>query len=354
MRIVLLIDCLTSGGAQRQLVILANQLCTKHNVTIITYHPHDFYRRLLDKPIDYVYVSKASNALYRIPSIYVTLKKLNPNVIISYLDVPNIIACICKFMGLRCKLIVSERNTTQHLSHIERIKFFLYRIANTIVPNSYTQTEFIEKHFPRYKSKLTTITNCAEIDTFIPDNSVKKEYRTILCVGRVTPQKNVLRFIEAVSMARACGTDVTVKWFGRHDDGYFEKCKEKIVECGLQGHFFFYNASQDIRKEYQRAEVFCLPSLFEGFPNVVGEAMCCGLPVLCSDVCDNQVLVAHGDNGLLFDPLNAKSIQDAITDFFNLREDDKKSMGCRSRERAEEILNKGIFIKKYLNIIEEK
>lgn len=354
MKVLLLIDSLASGGAQRQLVILANELCKKHDVTLMTYYPLDFYQHQLDKRVNRLFVAKATNTLLRIPRIYAALKKNSPNVVISYLDTPSIIACACKLMGLQYKLIVSERNTTQHLSQKERIKFFLYRVADAIVPNSHIQTSFIEKHYPLYKSKLTTITNCADLRTFVPDYSKKKEHGVILCVGRITHQKNILRFIEAINMVRECGTTISVKWFGsRSDPAYFKKCKEKIEEYGLQQHFIFYNASKDIHKEYQQAEVFCLPSLYEGFPNVIGEAMCCGLPVLCSDVCDNSVLVKHEDNGLLFDPLNAESIRDSIVEFFNMKEEKKKDMGHRSRKRAEEILNKETFVKKYLNLIEE-
>ena len=354
MKIVLFIDSLTSGGAQRQMVILGNQLCEcGHEVFVITYHPLDFYRSSLCDKINYLYVTEASNTLFRIPSIYRIFKQLEPEVIISYLDVPNIIACICKLMGLRYKLIVSERNTTQSLSWMERIKFYLYRMADVIVPNSYTQTKFIEKHYPHLKNKLKTITNCAETDFFVPNSSVSKEHNTVLCVGRVTAQKIIVRFIEAVAQARSVGLDITVKWFGRCDKEYYEKCKILITQSGLQEHFLFYDASQDVRTEYQRAEVFCLPSIFEGFPNVVGEAMCCGLPILCSNVCDNQILVKHGENGLMFDPLDVGSIRDALMSFFGLTQKEKIDMAHQSRRRAVEILNKGTFIIKYLNIIEK-
>lgn len=354
MKIILFIDSLTSGGAQRQMVILGNQLCEYgHEVFVVTYHPLDFYRSSLSNKINYLYVTEASNTLLRIPIIYKIFKQIEPKVVISYLDVPNIIACICKLMGLRYKLIASERNTTQSLSGMERTKFYLYRMADVIVPNSYTQTKFIEKHYPHLKNKLKTITNCAETDFFVPNSSVSKEHNTVLCVGRVTAQKNIIRFIEAVAQARSVGLDITVKWFGRYDKEYYEKCKRLISKSGLQEYFLFYDASQDIRTEYQRAEVFCLPSIFEGFPNVVGEAMCCGLPILCSDVCDNRILVEHGENGLLFDPLDVGNIRDALMSFFELTQKEKIDMAHQSRKRAVEILNKETFIKKYLNIIEK-
>ena len=354
-KIICLIDSLVSGGAQRQIIELACLLKNRgYDVSIMTYHNIPFYANLLEKNnVRHILVKNATNSLYRIPCIYHTLKQQSPDVVISFLDVPNIIACLCRLMGLRCKLIVSERNTTQHLSRMERFKFRLYRMADVIVPNSYTQTEFIEKHYPRYKNKLTTITNCAQTDFFVTNESVQKESNTVLCVGRVTPQKNIIRFIKAVTLVRATGVDITVKWFGRHDKEYYEECKQVIAQNELQEHFLFYGASQDIRSEYQRAEVFCLPSIFEGFPNVVGEAMCCGLPVLCSDVCDNHILVAHGENGLLFNPLDVKSISNTLTSFFEMRQEDKMNMSHRSRERAVKLLSKEVFIKKYLDIIEQ-
>jgi glycosyltransferase involved in cell wall biosynthesis len=353
-KIICLIDSLVSGGAQRQIVGLACLLKKRgYDVSIMTYHNIPFYASILEENnVRHILVRNATNLLCRIPYIYQALKRHSPDVVISFLDVPNIIACMCKQMGLRYKLIVSERNTTQCFSRVERFKFHLYRMADVIVPNSYTQTKFIEKYYPRYKNKLTTITNCAETDLFVPNEYVPKEYNTVLCVGRVTPQKNIIRFIKAVTLARTEGLDITVKWFGRHDKEYYEECKQVITQNRLQEHFLFYDASQDICSEYQRAEVFCLPSIFEGFPNVVGEAMCCGLPVLCSDVCDNHILVAHGYNGLLFDPLDIESISNALISFFKMRQEDKMNMSRRSRGRAIELLNKEVFINRYLDIIE--
>lgn len=52
--------------------------------------------------------------------------------------------------------------------------------------------------------------------------------------------------------------------------------------------------NQSIEVEYRKADVFCLPSLYEGYPNVVAEAMSCGLPILCSNVCENPYIVEEG------------------------------------------------------------
>ena len=98
--------------------------------------------------------------------------------------------------------------------------------------------------------------------------------------------------------------------------------------------------------------MFCLPSLFEGFPNVVCEAMSCGLPILCSNICDNPLIVEDGGNGILFSPYCAENIADAIIKYINLSEDKKVQMGVRSRELALEKFSSEVFIQKYIDLIE--
>lgn len=354
MKVVLFIDSLTSGGAQRQLVLLANLLFKRgYDVTVLTYHPIHFYREHLYENVDYQYIASATNPLRRILAIYMVFKRIRPDVIISYLDVPNIISCICKLFNVNCRLIVSERNTTQTLSLQEKIKFSLYRFANYIVPNSHTQLQFIEKKYPQYRNKLVAIHNCVDTVYFSPSNKTMKESNTVLCVGRVTPQKNLLRFIEAVEKVRNNGFDIKVKWFGRKDQDYFAKCMAEIKKRNLEKHLLFYEATPDIRDEYRRADVFCLPSIYEGFPNVVGEAMSCGLPVLCGNICDNNVLVSNNENGILFDPFNAGSIQSALETYFNLPQHEKERMANSSIMRASELLSCENFINKYIKIMSE-
>lgn len=257
-------------------------------------------------------------------------------------------------MGAKFKLIVSERNTTQKLTRRERIKFFLYRFADYIVPNSYTQTDFIAKHYPNLKNKLQCITNFVDTDKFVPVNNktVNNPVR-ILTAARVMPQKNVINYIKAIKQVVDRGYNIKIDWYGAsHNQEYMDLCKQTIIDNNLSGIFNLYPASNNIIKEYQTSDAFCLPSIYEGYPNVVCEAMSCGLPILCSNVCDNGRIVEDTDNGYLFDPRNIDGIINSIVTFIKCKEEKKAIYGKRSREIAVDKFSATVFINKYTNIIQ--
>ena len=98
--------------------------------------------------------------------------------------------------------------------------------------------------------------------------------------------------------------------------------------------------------------MMCLPSLHEGFSNSISEYICCGRPVICSDVSDNSVMVHDGENGFLFDPLNVESIMEAFVRYFDISFEQRDKMGVRSREIAESLFDKDKFIESYIKLIE--
>lgn len=353
-KIVCLIDSLVSGGAQRQLVGLACLLKSNgFEVTVMTYHDIPFYLEQLQKNgVSYINVEKAANTKTRVFYITRALRAYSPDVVIAYLDVPCIVAIISKLLGCHFKLIVSERNTTQRLSVKDRIKFYLYRYAETIVPNSSSQAEFICANFPFLKSKVHPITNFVDTEIFKPGSkSIRGKSLRILSVGRVTEQKNILRYIEAIYRIRLKGIDVQVNWFGECFKDYYEKCSEKIRKYRLESIFRFFDASKDIALQYAEADVFCLPSIYEGFPNVICEAMSCGLPILCSNICDNPIIVKEGLNGLLFNPLSIDDIVSTIEKYNKLDFSTKKKMGDASRSLALNNFSSRTFVQKYIQLI---
>ena len=119
----------------------------------------------------------------------------------------------------------------------------------------------------------------------------------------------------------------------------------------MERNFVFHAPISNIQEEYRKADVFCLPSLYEGFPNVLCEAMSCGKPVLCSRVYDNPNIVHEGENGLLFDPLNVDDMAATIERYLDLPQEQKDKMGRKSREIAVEMFSGESFIQKYVAIL---
>ena len=354
-KVICLIESLGSGGAERQLSGLAALLRqNNYDVEVWTYYPNDFYLPILQEAnVTYRYIAEAQNKKQRLWVLRRELRKANPDTVITYLDTACMVACVIKSMGARFRLIVSERNTTQHLSKRERLKFFLYRFADFIVPNSHTQAEFVKSHFPNLAHKVECITNFVDTNRFVPaQERAERAPRRILTVARVMPQKNVVGYIKAVKLVVDGGFSIRVDWFGNSvDENYYNLCKQMVKDNGLENVFVFHPAKQNIIEEYQTADIFCLPSFFEGFPNVVCEAMCCGLPIIASNVCDNAQIVEEGVNGFLLDPHNEQQMAEVMIRSLEMTENRKVEMGNTSRTLAIEKFSLTAFISKYINII---
>lgn len=357
MKILLFIDSLGPGGAQRQLVGLATFLKELgYDVTVACYHDNRFYvDKLLSCGVPYVYLKKAKSIPLRIWFVARYIRKIKPNVVISYLETPSICTCIAKVFNHNFKLIVSERNTTQHTGRNEKIRFNLFRLADYIVPNAYSQEAYMRTNFPKLADKIVTIPNFVDLKYFMPrDGKQRRTVPEVLVVATIWASKNTLGFIGAVALLKEKGYHFHVSWYGKdnaHLD-YYNQCQEKIARLGVDNYLTLKEKTTKIRDYYQDADYFCLPSFYEGTPNVIGEAMACGLPVVCSKVCDNPQYVVEGENGFLFDPNDAESICRAFEKVFALTEQEYRDYCIRSRSMAEKKLSKEKFVQSYIEIIE--
>ena len=354
MRILCFINSLSSGGAERQIVGLSVMLKQNgYDVVVCTYKNNNFFFFFLTKNcIEHVSLN-TNSVVNRLIGTINLIRKLNGDVVISYLEQPSVFCCIAKIFR-RFKLIVSERNTTQSLSRNVRLRFFLYHFADWIVPNSYTQGRFITKNYPEYTRKVKVITNFTDINKFIPiHNQIESPVVRFIVVARITPQKNIPVFADAIRKLKDIGGNFIVDWFGNPlNDEYGIFCKEYIQKKDVSDVFHFHSATNNIVREYQISTCFVLPSKYEGYPNVVCEAMSCGLPTLCSNVCDNPDIVKDGKNGYLFNPNSSDDIAAKMMLFLQTNTDQINVMRQNSRRMAESLFSTEEFISNYIKIIE--
>ena len=356
-KILLFTDILGSGGAQRQLVSLAKLLKERgYDVYMLDYWNSTFYDKFLDSNgIRYKH-NHTVGKLNIIKMVRNELKVFAPDVIISYMENPSIIACIARFLvSTKIKLIVSERNTNQVNDLYTWFRMNLFRFADYVVPNSISQKNFICNNYPFLNNKTITITNVLDTIKFSPSVIPKPEnkIKRIVVVGRVVEQKNPLRFIDAISILKQAGLVFSVDWYGEpFPIEYFDECKKKIEEKDLSSLFTFHPATNDIVSVYRSADIFILPSIYEGFPNVLCEAMACALPVACGNVCDNPNILKDYRCGVLFDPLNVVDMASAIKKLVLKKDEELLEMGQYSRQYVLEYFSSEQFIQKYINLIE--
>ena len=355
MKILLLIDSLGAGGAQRQLVGLAVMLKQHgYDVIVVIYHDNRFYvDTLLDAGVPYVYLKKAHNVYKRMWVVAKYIRKTKPNYVISYLETPSIVASIAHIFNHKFRLIVSERNTTQRIGINEKIRFLLFRSADYIVPNAYAQETFIVKNFSKLKDKTITIVNFVDTNYYYPITHRRRKIPEIAIAASIWAPKNTLGFIDAMKMLRDMGARFHVSWYGKiaSNIDYFNECIDKIKHLGISDCIDLLEKTKQIKDIYQAVDFFILPSFYEGTPNVICEAMACGLPVACSNVCDNPMYVKSGVNGVLFNPYSAESMATEIAKLLAIDDKTYKEYSRNSRSMAEEKLSKNKFVESYINLL---
>ena len=355
-KILCYIDELGSGGAERQITNLAVLLKKRgYDVDVYCYHPIYFYEyTLVENQIPLIKLElKKNNFWYKIANTRRVLKAKKYDAVVAYSDGPVIIASFLKIFNPKIRLIVSERNTTQALTTKDRIKFFLYKFADFIVANSYTQTGFIKAHYRTLINKTYTITNVIDSKKFIPSEcDEQNDALNIIVVARHSQQKNVPTFIEAVRIAKEMRIRFHVDWYGDNGGGDKDLHEKLVKQLHVDDLLTFWPSRPNIEIYYRKANAFCLPSLYEGFPNVVCEAMCTGLPVICSNVCDNPYLIEDGVGGFLFNPHDPNDIALKIQKLSMLSHDELIKMGQANRAKGEKLFSAETFVNKYIQLIE--
>lgn len=355
-KILCLIDSLGAGGAERQLAylgILLHKL--DHEVKFVVFtRENKFYESfLVEGGVTPVYNEPGVNRFRRIWEIAKIVRSFKPDLAVAYKDGVCMSATLAKIFG-NYNLAVSERSSTPTLSRLQKIKVFLFRFANHIVPNSYTQANYLKGFSPRLEKKIKVIGNTVDVQLFHPDKDRRQnDIPNIVTTARVKEIKNILNYLRAIAIIKENGIKCHFDWYGKTDkgDSYPELVKTEVQRLGIEDYITFHPATTDVAEVYRKADIFCLPSLIEGFPNVICEAMASGLPIVCSNICDNPYIVESGVNGFLFDPLKPDDIAAKLIAMINFSESDKEAMAIANRNKIIGLCSPEIFADKYLSLI---
>lgn len=358
--ITLFIGSLSSGGAEHQIAQLANFLYEKgYSVSIVTYADiPDHYP--VDNAIRRIRLGEGKNPLAKFLAIFLFFIRIKTDCIISYTQRANSFMLPALFFRRRIKVIVGERNFTFGKVTIhEKLLFgLLYKRADYIVPNSVSQSHYIIEHYPSYVNKVVVITNYTDINKYTSEGIPICNVIKIAVFGRYSPQKNCIKFAHAIYMLRKKSViPFEIHWYGNkmvHNSisPYYIEFENTIKELGLSDIFFLHEHVLNVKEEMCKFELLCLPSLYEGFSNSLSEYICCGRPVLASNVSDNALMVRNGENGYLFKPQSVDDICGAFESYFSLTREERMSMGIRSRKIAESLFDKEKFIISYIRLIE--
>jgi glycosyltransferase involved in cell wall biosynthesis len=321
-RVAFVIATLGFGGAQRALTNMLNRWCTRRSLTpsLIVLErqsapayplaPEISVRWLDVTGVSTSSVAKITNNLRRIRLIRNALRDVGPDVVVAFQDVTNVLVLLaCAGTGL--PVAVCERvHPAQH--DIGAMWNVLRRLTYPFADAIVVQGHSIARWFPgSVQEHIRVIPNSVPkpaATTAAPKASAR---RTLLAVGRLHHQKGFDLLLNAFAKVAGSHPDWDLVILGEGPER--EPLAAQTTSLGLNGRVCLAGTVSPIAAKYDEADIFVLPSRFEGFPNALAEAMAHGLPVLAADSPGAvRDLVTHNVNGLLTPAEDAESLADAL------------------------------------------
>lgn len=253
---------------------------------------------------------------------YCKLRKERPDVLhVPHCNVPLL---------YRGKMIVTVHDLTHlvypeflpmkvvHL-YFKFIFWFICKRANRILTDSESTKRDLLRFYKADESKITVVPlgvgsefvrkPKSEVDYLYEKFNIPRDKKIILYVGNLLPHKNLNGLLEG--FARMQGREnCRLVLVGKAFDGRTRETREK--DLGIEGLTIHAGmvSQEDLVNFYNLADLFVLPSLYEGFGLPVLEAFACGTPVACSNV--SSLPEVGGDVAKYFDPKDAASIAHAL------------------------------------------
>lgn len=318
-------DGFVHGGAEKTIIKLANYLVDKgYEVTLASIYGQDKAYSMLSEKVNFIgYKAKRCNKIFKHIKIFNNvidaIKRVKPDMVISFwLHLIFYMSLNPLFRNI--KVIYSERNDP-NFEYSAIGKLMLKRViqySNGIV----FQTSMQQEYYVKSISKSIVIHN----PVYIKKNEFKFNSRRdnrIVSVGRLYLQKNHKLLIDAFADISRLHPNLILEIYG---DGPLEdSLRAQICSLGLKDKVKLMGAVSNIFDCIYGAGLFVMPSLYEGMPNALMEAMCLGIPVLSSDCpCGGpRELILHGRNGFLFEVNNKADLVKKINEIFERKDLDE-------------------------------
>lgn len=347
-KIGFVIGKLYSGGAERVISTLSNDLIERFDVTIITFAKSSpFYP--LDDRIKVVHccdqIIQPNSIFNSLKLNYILVKRISQitkkeqiNILIGFITSANILTTIsAKLNGIPC--IISERNNPL-VEEVPKLWVMLRKIVYPLANSLVLQTKGIKKLYEKKirPDKITVLPNPISSELSKLRTTIKKNEKIILTVGRLDKNKCHDKLISAFKTIDPKGWKVKIIGEGPKK----QELNGLIERHGLTKKIEIISKVKDIHNYYNKASIFVFTSKTEGFPNALLEAMHYGLPCVSTN-CDfgPSDLINDGVNGYLI-PLNDQiELTNKLTHLIN-NENLQKHFSVKGKATTENYMSKNV------------
>ena len=327
--ICFIIESMGGGGAQKNLHRLIKTLQNENvSISLITFKKNEkdrFFFKKISRHYAKVPLHSSNllmaviNNIKRISILRKLLKNISPSVVVSFLPSTNIISIIST-MGLRIKILISERNDPDRQSlkiFWVILRYVFYRFSDLIICNSQNAVKSIQK--------ISGKSNVVYIKNFISQKNTKikiKRKKILLAVGRLEEQKNFKDLIISFSILNSKMKGYSLYILGEGSQRkMLEDLIKKVYLPGYVNPHPFFNSS----------ELYISSSIYEGVSNATIEAMHYALPIIITKNQEgmNEFLI-HNYNSLII----KNSIEDITNSLFSILNSKtlSKRLGLKARE----------------------
>lgn len=289
------------GGAERVISLLSNYYAEKGWDVEIVMLLHSYIGYELNDKVKVFDCSYSGGIKKGFLQTILKLRKYfnntEPNIIVCFMA-QNCLLTGLALLGLKRNIIMSERIDPYKVKRnflYRKLLDYFYLHANKVI----FQTKRASSYFSQaIQDNSCIIGNPITVNCDKQDIQNTKKHR-IVTAGRMTEQKNQAMLIKAFAEVRKCYPEYTLTIYG---EGVLRKKLELLCETlELNEVIDLPGNVPDLHQQIRNAEIFVLPSNFEGFSNALLEAMMMGLPVIATNCAGCDEVIKTGKNGILID-----------------------------------------------------
>jgi glycosyltransferase involved in cell wall biosynthesis len=331
-RLALVIGQLTRGGAEKQLAELALRLKAtpfEPFVYVLSRHvePHGSVLQDAGVPLRCLPGRPLARARY----LARALAADRIEIVHAWLYLTNPIAALAARLAGGLPLVTAARNCKLHGTVNRVANAWAFRASRRIIVNSTEVQDFVARVYWAPADRVRIVPNGIDLERFIPADTPPAGPPRIVTVGRLVAQKNHRLFLTAAAELHALRPEVRFAIAG--DGPMRRELEAEAARLGVSEVIDFLGERGDVEDVLRGATLFWLTSSWEGMPNVLLEAMACGVPVIASDVSGVRDLIGESAAGVVVPPGQASAWVESSVRFL---EDERRYLAARqaARERA--------------------